>query len=331
LPPGDNTLAVDNWDDRNPAGKEVAMPGPTLVVMAAGIGSRYGGLKQIDPVGPSGEIIIDYSVYDALRAGFGRVVFVIRRDIERDFRAKIGRNVESRTEVEYVFQDLADLPPGFTVPPNREKPWGTGHAVRAAREFLDGNFAVINADDFYGAGSYRVLCEYLGTAADSGGVGDYCLVGYVLWNTLSDHGHVARGVCSADSGGFLTEIHERTHLRKFGEAARFSEDRGRSWTEVPRDSLVSMNMWGFTPGFVAALEERFGPWLEKHAAEPKAEFYVPVEVGGMIAEGSARVRVLPTDEKWFGVTYRQDAPEVKAAVTGLVERGVYPADLWAGA
>jgi hypothetical protein len=298
--------------------------------MAAGIGSRYGGLKQMDPVGPSGEIIIDYSMYDALRAGFERVVFIIRRDIEEAFREKVGRNLEGRAEVEYVFQDLADVPEGFSVPDTRKKPWGTGHAVRSARGKLDGNFAVINADDYYGASSYATLCDYLTTAEDSGGVGDYCLVGYVLWNTLSDHGHVARGVCGADGGGFLTEIHERTRIQKFGEAARFSEDDGETWTDVPRDSLVSMNMWGFTPGYIDALEARFPEWLERNIGEAKTEFFVPVMVGDMIAEGVARVKVLPTDEKWFGVTYRDDAPAVKAAIRGLVAAGVYPADLWGG-
>lgn len=304
------------------------MPGPTLVIMAAGIGSRYGGLKQIDPVGPGGEIIIDYSIYDALRAGFERVVFVIRREIEAGFREKVGRNVEARTEVEYVFQELGDVPEGFTVPETRRKPWGTGHAVRSARAKLDGPFAVINADDFYGASSYQALSAYLGAAGDEAGVGDYCLVGYVLWNTLSDHGHVARGVCGADEEGYLTEIYERTRIRKFGEEARFSEDGGETWTDVSRDSLVSMNMWGFTPSYIDALEERFPKWLEANIAEPKTEFYVPVVVGEMIADGAARVKVLPTDEKWFGVTYREDAPAVKAAIGDLVEQGAYPPNLW---
>jgi hypothetical protein len=298
--------------------------------MAAGIGSRYGGLKQIDPVGPSGEIIIDYSVYDALRAGFGKVVFIIREDIEEAFREKIGRNVEARTEVEYVLQDLSDVPEGFSVPPERKKPWGTGHAVLSARGRLPGPFAVINADDFYGASSYRALAGYLAGAADRGGVGDYCLVGYVLWNTLSDHGHVARGVCTADAGGWLTGIHERTRIERHGETARFSEDDGNSWTEVPRDSLVSMNMWGFTPGFVDQLGARFPKWLAANSGKLKAEFYVPVVVGEMISEGAARVKVLPTDEKWFGVTYREDAPAVGAAVREMVSRGVYPPDLWGG-
>ncbi len=304
------------------------MPGPTLLIMAAGIGSRYGGLKQIDPVGPSGEIIIDYSIFDALRAGFEKVVFIIRKDIEEAFREKVGRNIEGRAQVEYVFQELSDVPEGFDVPDSRTKPWGTGHAVRSARGKISEPFAVINADDFYGASSYRALADYLGNAKDADGVGDYCLVGYVLRNTLSDHGHVARGVCSADADGFLTDIHERTRIEKHGKSARFSEDGGETWTDVSTDSLVSMNMWGFTPGFLGALDERFPAWLAKNISAPKAEFFVPVVVGEMIAEGAARVRVLPTDEKWFGVTYREDAPAVKAAIGELVAGGVYPQKLW---
>ena len=296
--------------------------------MAAGIGSRYGGLKQIDPVGPSGEIIIDYSIYDALRAGFKRVVFIIRKDIEESFREVVGRNVEPRADVEYVLQDLSDVPDSFSVPETRKKPWGTGHAVRSARGKLDGPFAVINADDFYGASSYGVLCDHLKTAKDTDGVGDYCLVGYALWNTLSDHGHVARGVCSADDAGLLTAIHERTHIEKFGEEAKFSEDDGSTWQGVPRDALVSMNMWGFTPGYIDALEERFPKWLATNIGEARSEFFVPMVVGDMIADDAARVRVLPTDEKWFGVTYRPDAPAVQAAIRELVAKGVYPRNLW---
>jgi hypothetical protein len=296
--------------------------------MAAGIGSRYGGLKQVDPVGPSGEMIIDYSIYDALRAGFEKVVFIIRKDIEEIFREKVGRNAEGRTEVEYVFQELSDVPEGFAVPETRKKPWGTGHAVRSARGRISTPFAVINADDFYGAGSYAALADCLRAAEDRDGVGDYCLLGYVLRNTLSDHGHVARGVCTADAAGFLTDIHERTRIEKHGDGARFSEDGGRTWTDLSPDSLVSMNMWGFTPGFLDALDRRFPVWLERNSSEPKAEFFVPVVVGEMVGEGCARARVLPTDEKWFGVTYRDDAPAVKAAVRDLVAAGVYPRKLW---
>ena len=304
------------------------MPGPTLAIMAAGIGSRYGGLKQIEPVGPSGEIIIDYSIYDALRAGFTKVVFIIRRGIEDAFREKVGRNIEGRAEVEYVFQDLSDLPQGFSVPAAREKPWGTGHAVLSAREKIGENFAVINADDFYGVTSFAKIGQYLTGARDRDGVGDYCLVGFTLWKTLSDHGHVARGICAADEGGYLTEISERTKIRKSGDTAEYAEDNGETWTAVSRDSLASMNMWGFTPGYLEALWECFPAWLEKNIGGAKTEFYLPETVGQMIREGQARVKVLPTDERWFGVTYREDAPLVKAVIRDLVDRGLYQENLW---
>jgi Nucleotidyl transferase len=305
------------------------MSAPTLVIMAAGMGSRYGGLKQIDPVGPSGEIIIDYSIYDALRAGFEKVVFIIRKDLEKSFRQTIGKKIESRVEVEYAFQELSDLPDGFSLPDSRQKPWGTGHAVLSTRQIIkDENFAVINADDFYGASSFETLCQYLKSAGDSGNVGDYCLVGYTLWKTLSDYGHVARGICQADDNGFLTGIDERVRIEKDGKAARFTEDQGQSWTGLDRESLVSMNMWGFTPGFLSALSERFPAWLTENGSQAKTEFFVPVTVGEMLKDKKARVKVLPTNENWFGVTYREDAPRVKAAVEALLEAGKYPKNLW---
>jgi len=296
--------------------------------MAAGIGSRYGGLKQIEPIGPSGEIIIDYSIYDALRAGFEKVVFIIRKDIEEAFREKIGRNIEGRTEVEYVFQDLSDLPEGFSVPPAREKPWGTAHAVLSARSKIRENFSVINADDFYGAGSFDLIGEYLTSARDRDGVGDYCLAAYTLWNTLSDHGHVARAICKANDDGYLTEAVERTMIRKSGEEAEYCEEDGTTWTSVSRDSLASMNMWGLTPGYVEEIRERFPTWLEKNMHGAKTEFYLPVTLGEMIREGKARVKVLHTHERWFGVTYREDLPMVKAAIRDLVGQGLYRENLW---
>ncbi len=299
------------------------MPGPALVVMAAGIGTRYGGLKQIDPVGPAGEIIIDYSIYDALRAGFEKVIFVIRRDIEEAFREKVGRNVERRVATEYVFQELTDLPEGFHVPDDRVKPWGTGHAVLAARVAVDRPFGVINADDFYGAEGFRLLAAQLAAAAG----GEYALVGFTLWNTLSDHGHVARGVCEVDAGGWLREIHERVHIEKFGEAARYTED-GENWVELDRQATVSMNMWGFTPDFLEELAAYFPTFLAENYRDPKAEFFVPEVVGALLRSGRVRVKVIPTAERWFGVTYREDLPAVKSAIGGLVERGVYPRDLW---
>ena len=306
------------------------MSTPTLVIMAAGIGSRYGGLKQVDPIGPEGELIIDYSVYDALRAGFGRVVFVIRPDIEEAFRQTVGQRVEGHVDARYVFQQLDDLPAGASPLAGRTKPWGTGHAVLAAREKVDGPFAVINADDFYGAQSFEVLARFLERADDSGEVATWALVGYVLWNTLSDHGYVSRGVCQVDDRGELAEIVERTRVEKQGESARFSEDGGDSWQTLDRDALVSMNMWGFTPRFMVEAEARFARFLAENGDSEKAEFYIPTVVDQMIRSSEVRVRVLPTEERWFGMTYREDAETAREAVAALIERGVYPRALWGG-
>lgn len=306
------------------------MKDPQLVVMAAGIGSRYGGLKQIDPVGPSGEIIIDYALFDALRAGFRRVVFIIRKDIEEAFRERIGRNIENRMEVRYAFQELDKLPEGFSLPPERSKPWGTGHAVLCADDAIDAPFAAINADDFYGASSYESLMGHLSSASDQGGVYDFCMVGFILKNTLTDHGHVARGVCSVDDDGHLESIVERTKIQKFGEVVRFSEDDGETWTDVSPQSVVSMNMWGFTPGYLDELRQRFPVWLKEHAGEAKSEFFVPTVVNELLEEGKARVKVLPCHERWLGVTYPQDKAAVQQAVRDLVRQGEYPESLWGG-
>jgi len=302
------------------------MAGPQLVVMAAGIGSRYGGLKQIDPVGPSGEIVIDYAIHDALKAGFDKVVFIIRRDIEEAFRRKVGRAIEQRVETAYVFQELDDLPGSFEVPAGRTKPWGTAHAVLCAKDVVTAPFAAINADDFYGPGAFRILAESLRNAEDSD-VYDYCMVGYRLGNTLTEHGHVARGVCTASAGGFLAEVVERTKIRRFGDAVKYTED-GENWIEIPADSTVSMNMWGFTPSVFAELESRFRRFLEKNINEPREEFFVPTVVNELVQEARARVRILPTDEKWLGVTYQQDKPRVKEAILAMVRNGDYPERLW---
>ena len=304
------------------------MTRPTLVVMAAGIGSRYGGLKQIDPVGPNGEIILDYSVYDALKAGFGRVVFVIKKEIERVFRERVGKTIDNQCETAYVFQRLDDVPEGFAVPPDRQKPWGTAHATLTARHVVDTPFAVINADDFYGQSSYRILGDYLRGAQDGGGVYDYCMMGFVLRNTLTEHGHVARGVCRMDGDGFLVGIRELTQIEKSGNDARYTED-GKTWAELPGEGVVSMNMWGFTPSLFSELETRFLPFLRENESNIlRAEYFLPEAVGKLVAEGRAAVKVLPTEEQWFGVTYRQDKPRVKRAILDLVGRGVYPDNLW---
>ncbi len=301
---------------------------PTLVVMAAGIGSRYGGLKQVDPIGPNGEIVIDYSIYDALRAGFDKVVFIIRKEIEEIFREKIGRKVEQRVETAYVFQDLYDVPEGFHVPEERKKPWGTGHAVLAARGVVTAPCAAINADDFYGAEALQAMADFLRQAQDREGLYDYAMVGYILQNTLSDYGSVARGVCRVTPEGYLIEVEERTRIEKSGEAVRYTEN-GVDWVTLAWDSLVSMNMWGFTPSIFAELAARFPVFLEKQAGNLlKAEFFLPSTVNELLQEGKARVRVLPTGEKWFGITNPQDRPQVQQAIRGLVERGDYPEDLW---
>jgi hypothetical protein len=303
------------------------MTKPALIVLAAGLGSRYGGLKQVEPVGPNGELIIDYSVYDALQAGFGRVVFVIKEDIEDVFRRTIGQRIEERCETLYVFQKL-DVPSGFSLPPGRVKPWGTAHATLSCCSVVHTPFAVINADDFYGHSAYQALSAHLAGAQDRAGRGDYCMVGYLLENTVTEHGYVARGICTVDPRGYLVEIHERTRIESFDDAIKYTED-GQHWVEVPRGTIASMNMWGFTPGFFDELEARFPLFLEANSHNLlKAEFFLPEVVGELIREGRATVKVLPANERWFGVTYQEDRPRVKQAVQDLIHRGVYPERLW---
>ncbi|MEI6514863.1 MAG: nucleotidyltransferase [bacterium] len=298
--------------------------GRTLVVLAAGIGSRYGGLKQIEAVGPNGAIVIEYSVYDAIRAGFDRVVCVIRRDIEKDFRSIVASRFEKQIPVDYVFQDMDDLPSGFSVPADRKKPWGTGHAVLACRQVVKTPFAVINADDFYGRRSYEALGAFLkGVAPESGA---YSMVGFTLRNTLSEHGHVARGVCEVDAKGLLTRVVERTNIEKTDAGARFAE--GNGWRNLTGDEVVSMNMWGLTPSLFGALQGEFSLFLQKHATDPKAEFFLPTVVDGLVNSGKASVKVLSTPEHWFGVTYPQDKAVVVEGIRALVGQGVYPEKLW---
>lgn len=299
--------------------------GMTLVVLAAGIGSRYGGLKQIEAVGPNGAIVIEYSVYDAIRAGFDRVVCVIRRDIENDFRSLVAARFEKHIPVDYVFQDMSDLPPGFALPSDRKKPWGTGHAVLACRDVVKSPFAVINADDFYGRRSYDALGRFLkGVAPDSG---DYSMVGFTLRNTLSEHGHVARGVCEVTAQGVLKRVVERTNIEKTASGARYAEANG-GWTDLTGSEVVSMNMWGLTPSLFAHLQREFPLFLEKSATNPKAEYFLPTVVDGLVGAGKASVKVLATPEHWFGVTYPDDKAVVVEGIRRLVEQGVYPEQLW---
>jgi hypothetical protein len=304
------------------------MPAPTLVILAAGIGSRYGGLKQMEPVGPSGESIIDYSVYDALLAGFSRVVFVIKAEIEAAFRDRIGRTIEARCDTAYVMQRMEDLPPGLSVPAGRLKPWGTAHATLSCRHVVDGPFGVINADDFYGRGALRVLGDYL--AGAGGPVRDYCVVAYPLEKTLSEHGPVARGICRVTKKGYLAEIRERTRIQRMDEQVCYSED-GERWIELPVGTVVSMNMWGFTPRVFRQLGHGFQQFLDRNReARERCEYYLPEAVGELVRGRRARVRVLPTDGAWYGVTYQADKPRVKEAIHNLVRQGLYPERLWQG-
>ncbi len=306
------------------------MDKPVLLVMAAGMGSRYGGLKQIDPVGPNGEKIIDYSVYDAKKAGFEKVVFVIKRAIEHDFREAVGRRLESNIEVAYAFQELDMLPPGFAVPPGREKPWGTTHAVLAAKELIHGPFAVINADDYYGPEAYRAIYDYLSTPEAPGGKGRYAMVGYQIENTVTKHGTVARGVCQADENGFLTGIVERLKIGKTADGARYTEDDGQTWTSLPAGTLVSMNFWGFDTGFMQNAAARFAPFLAENLPKNpmKCEYLLPASVDEMIQGGAADVKVLESTDVWHGVTYKEDKPTVQAAIAQKHAQGLYPAPLW---
>jgi NDP-sugar pyrophosphorylase family protein len=279
-------------------------------------------------VGPSGEFVLDYSIYDAIRAGFDRVVFVIRRGIEAEFRAAIGSRYEGRVAVDCVAQELEDVPAGFVVPSDRRKPWGTGHAILVCRNAVPGPFGVVNADDFYGRESFRILAGFLRAVSGTGTL--YGMVGFTLRHTLSAHGHVARAICEVDSNGFLQSAVERLRVEKTAGGARFLAEDGQ-WRELTGDELVSMNMWGLTPSVFPRLEEQFREFLSRIADHPAAEFYIPAVVDRLIGDGAASVRVLRTPEKWIGVTYPQDKPLVAAGIRERVESGLYPADLWASA
>ncbi|MCI4446041.1 MAG: nucleotidyltransferase [Candidatus Aminicenantes bacterium] len=301
----------------------------TLVIMAAGIGSRYGGLKQVDPVGPNGEIIIDYSLYDAWRSGIEHVVFIIRRDLEKVFKEKIGHQAEKHFEVSYVFQELdMALPSGFKVPAGRTKPWGTGQAILLCRAAVPGNFLVINADDFYGFEAIKKLADYMRQIKDNADHFNYALVAYRLANTLSEYGHVARGICQISKDGYLLDLRERTKVQKFSDGIKFTEDN-QTWHLLSPDDLASMNIFGLTPSIFTELEFRFHQFLSDSKIDLlKSEFYIPEVVGALAREKKARVRVLTTEEKWFGVTYQQDRTWVQAGLQQLIKEGRYPEKLW---
>ncbi len=314
------------------------MKKPVLVIMAAGMGSRYGGLKQIDPVDAQGHIIMDFSIYDAHRAGFDEVIFIIKKENEQLFREAIGDRVSRTMKVRYVFQDIEDIPDGFQVPEGRKKPWGTGHAVLSARNVISGPFAVINADDYYGTEAFRLIYDFLSAGESSDpvngtqesakqqGASKFVMVGYLLKNTLTENGSVARGVCSTDEEGNLSTIVERTKIIRTEDGAAYSEDNGSTWTAVSPDSVVSMNMWGFPESFMGQLEERFPQFLREGLAQNPAgcEYFLPFVVNDLMEEGKASVKVLTTHDVWHGVTYAADKQEVMDAMQELKEKGVYP-------
>ncbi len=297
---------------------------PTLFILAAGMGSRYGGLKQMDGLGPSGEAILDYSVYDALRAGFGKIVFVIRKDFEDDFRRVVLSKYEGKVQCEVCFQSVDKVPEGCTYNPERSKPWGTNHAVLMGKDLIHEPFGVINADDFYGRESFQVLADYLKSVA--GTEGQYCMVGYRVCNTLSENGSVSRGVCVADKNGYLTDVVERTKIEEKNGTIVFTENDAD--TPLEPNTPVSMNMWGFTPEYFKYSEEGFRAFLAAKGQELKSEFYIPTLVNDLIITGKATCKVLDTPSKWFGVTYSEDRPQVVMKINQLVNEGVYPAKLF---
>ncbi len=296
---------------------------PTLIILAAGMGSRYGGLKQMDEVGPNGEAIIDYSLFDAIRAGFGKVIFVIRTDFSDAFRERFDPRLKGRIEVEYVYQSLDKLPAGFTLSPGREKPWGTAHALLMADGVTEEPMAVINADDFYGEKAYREMAEFLITSGDPR---EYAMIGYNVENTLSDHGTVSRGVCETDAKGYLTTVIERTKIIGEQDGIYFYESEGKF--KLDPKSPVSMNFWGLKPNVFRYLKEGFAEFLTLHGDELRSEYYIPLLINDNIVNGNIRTKVIECDSPWFGVTYIEDKPIVKERIAKLINDGVYPAKLW---
>lgn len=304
------------------------MKEPVLVVMAAGMGSRYGGLKQMDPVGSAGELIIDFSLYDAVMAGFKKVIFIIKKEMEEDFKALIDGRSGRFIDVEYAFQDINDLPPGYEVPEGRVKPWGTSHAVLTCRDMIDGPFAVINADDYYGAGAFHSMYEFLTNAEDGEKYG-FSMIGYLLENTLTENGHVARGVCEITEDGYLKRITERTKIMWHNGEIQFTENE-EDWESVPGGTTVSMNFWGFTPSMMKEIEARFPAFLDKALKENplKGEFLLPLTVDQLLKDDKAKVKILPSTDRWFGVTYKEDRESVVNALQSMKDKGLYPEKLW---
>ena len=304
---------------------------PVLVVMAAGMGSRYGGLKQIDPVGNHGEAILDYSLFDAHEAGFEKAVIIIKKAIEKDFMETVGARLKAcPMEIRYAFQEMEKIPAGFSVPEGRVKPFGTSHAVLCAKDEIDGApFAVLNADDYYGKDAFKVIYNYLSNAQD-GEKMDFCMVGYLLGNTVTDNGSVARGICKADGQGNLADIDEQLRIEKYEGGIHYTEDDGATWVDVPFDTIVSMNMFGFTPSFLCELEDRFPDFLANQLPKnpAKAEYLLPRTVDNLLKEGKATVKILKSEDRWYGVTYAADKPMVVEALSNLQKAGKYPDGLW---
>ena len=300
-----------------------------LLIMAAGMGSRFGGLKQIAPIGPNGEIILDFSVYDAVKAGFDKAVIVIKKEIEKEFREACGKRIEKMIDVEYAFQELDKLPSGYNVPDERQKPWGTGHAVLCARDKVDSPFAVINADDYYGQEAFQLIHDFLVNTKD-GEKYQYAMVGYLLKNTLTENGHVARGVCETDAHQKLTAITERTRIERRPEGPAYTEDDGATWHALPEDAPVSMNLWGFSESILKELKDRFPKFLKESIPKNplKCEYFLPFVVDELIREGKAEVTVLKSHDRWHGVTYKEDKPVVMKAMQDLKDAGKYPQGLW---
>ena len=302
---------------------------PVLVIMAAGMGSRYGGLKQIDPVDGEGHIIMDFSMFDAKRAGFEKVIFIIKKENEADFKEAVGDRMSKYMDVSYAFQELNNIPEGYEVPEGRVKPWGTAHAVLSCIDQIDGPFAVINADDYYGKEAFQLIYDYLASHQDDDKY-RYTMVGYELGNTVTDNGHVARGICSMNENGELIAIHERTRIEKRDGGIAFTEDDGRTWTAVPADTIVSMNMWGFTKSILKEIKEGFPAFLDKGLIENpmKCEYFLPTVVSDLLGEERATVAVLKSADKWYGVTYKEDKPVVVEAIQKMKDEGLYPKHLW---
>lgn len=305
------------------------MEKPVLVIMAAGMGSRFGGLKQIEPIGSNGEIILDFSLYDALMAGFKKVIFIIKRENEEAFRSLVDDRAGKFMEIEYAFQELDDLPSGYCVPDGREKPWGTAHAVMAARKLVNGPIAVINADDYYGPGAFQSIYAFLEQAKDNSKY-NFCMVGYQLENTLTENGYVSRGVCQASEKDMLSEITERTKIQWQDDKIVYTSDEGESWQELPRGTIVSMNFWGFTPSMMKEMESRFPEFLDNAMAENplKGEYFLPGVVDQLIQENKAEVKVLKSLDRWYGVTYKEDKQGVVDALQSMKDKGEYPEILW---